>query len=93
MKKISTWSVMLLMLGLFLVCINGDFIIYSEWTMLVGLLIIMLGTTLCFLAFLQMEKGNAKSISLVLSILVIFFITWFKPFELIRIISWLKNIS
>ncbi|MBD7964040.1 hypothetical protein [Fictibacillus norfolkensis] len=92
MKKSSTWSLVLLMLGL-LIIFNGDFLGHNEWMVLGGFLIILLGAMLCFVAFFQNEKGNAKFINLALSILVIFIITWYRPFEIIRIISWLKNIS
>ncbi len=92
MKKSSTWSLVFLMLGL-LIIFNGDFIGYSEWKVLGGFFIILLGVMLCFTAFFLNENGNTKFITLAFSILVIFIITWYRPFEIIRLISWLKNIS
>lgn len=50
MKKSSTWSLVFLMLGL-LIIFNGDLIGYSEWKVLGGFLIILLGAMLCFTAF------------------------------------------
>ncbi|WP_053368854.1 hypothetical protein [Bacillus sp. FJAT-27245] len=93
MKKFSILSAALLILGLSLYGLNWIIDGYSELAALFGFISFLFGIVLSFIAIAKQEAGALKYISLIAFFVVMFLIIWFEPLEILRIITWLKNIS
>ncbi|MDG4656309.1 hypothetical protein P6P90_03090 [Ectobacillus antri] len=93
MKKFSILSITLMFIGLLLFGLNWIIDGYSEPIVLLGFISSLAGIVLSFIAIAKREVGTIKFISLVSFFVVMFLITWFEPFQVLRIITWLKNIS
>ncbi|WP_316568590.1 hypothetical protein [Neobacillus sp. YIM B06451] len=93
MKKLSILSTTLLVLGLSLYGVNWIIDGYSELAALFGFISFLIGIVLSFIAIAKREIGALKYISLISFFVVMFLITWFEPLEILRIFTWLKNIS
>lgn len=64
---------------------------YTEPIVLFGFISLLVGVVLSFLAIAKGEKGTLKFISLISFFVMLFLIAWFEPFQVLRIITWLKN--
>jgi hypothetical protein len=93
MKSFSIWSIFFIVLGLVSFGLNWGIEGYSEPIVLMGAIFLLVGAGFSFFAFSKKEKGNIKFISLTSFFIILFFITWFEPFHIIRIITWFKNIT
>ncbi|WP_121604554.1 hypothetical protein [Virgibacillus sp. Bac332] len=93
MKSSSLWSILFIVLGLFFFGLNWIMESYFESIVLIGAIFLLLGGVLSFIAILKKEKGSLKFISFASFFIILFLITWFEPFQVIRIIAWLKNIT
>lgn len=82
----------MIMIGLLLFGINWLIDGYSEPIILFGFIALLVGIVLSFIAITKREEGTLKFISLISFFVVLFLITWFEPFQVLRIITWLKNI-
>ncbi|MFB6465483.1 hypothetical protein ACE38V_01565 [Cytobacillus sp. Hz8] len=91
MKSFSHWSFVFMVLGSLLFGINWMIEGYFEVIVIIGLVCFMIGMIFVFCSILKREKGNLKVISLIIFFLVFFYITWFKSFQVLRIVTWLKN--
>ena len=92
MKRFSKWSFGLLIVGLILFGLNLGMEGYSEPIMVLGLFSFIIGIVLSFIAIIKHEEGTLKFMSLILSFVLLFWITWFEPHQLVRIFTWVKNI-
>jgi hypothetical protein len=92
-KRFSIWSLGLMIIGILLFGLNWIIEGYSEVIVLIGLFSFLVGNVFSFIAIAQQEKGILKFISLISFFVVMFLITWFEPFQFVRIITWLKNIA
>ncbi|GIN94243.1 hypothetical protein J6TS1_01130 [Siminovitchia terrae] len=92
LKSRSIWSIVFIISGL--LCFGLNWIIedYSELIVFIGAIFISLGAIFSFIAILKKEKGSMKFVSLVSFFIILFLITWFEPFQVLRIVTWLKNI-
>ncbi|WP_243291775.1 hypothetical protein [Bacillus sp. FJAT-47783] len=93
MKPFSIWSLALTVLGLLLFGFNWIIEGYFEFIVLIGSFVILLGALSSFIAIAKGEKSRIKLISLASFFIVLFLIAWFEPFQVIRILIWLKNIA
>ncbi|PFE03178.1 hypothetical protein COE15_24495 [Bacillus cereus] len=93
MRKFSVFSVVLMFIGLLLFGLNWKIDGYSEPIVLFSFISFLVGIALSFIAVAKREKGTLKFISLISFFVVMFLITWFEPFQVLRIITWLKNVS
>ncbi|WP_050615198.1 hypothetical protein [Bacillus testis] len=91
MKRFSILSIGLVVLGLLLFGLNAAMEGYSEPIVLLGFVSFVFGVILSFIAFAKQEEGNLKFISCISCFIVLFLITWFEPFQIFRIITWLKK--
>lgn len=82
-----------MVIGLLLFGLNWIIDGYSELIVLLGFISSLVGIVLCFIAIAKREVGSLKLISLISFFVVMFLITWFEPFQVLRIITWLKSIS
>ncbi|AXI11181.1 hypothetical protein CUC15_13905 [Oceanobacillus zhaokaii] len=92
MKSISIWSIVFIIFGLLFFGLNWIIVGYSELIAFIGAIFILLGAIFSFIAIFKNEKGSLKFISLVSFFIILFLITWFEPFQALRIVTWLKNI-
>ena len=92
MKSNSLWSIVFIVLGLLLFGLNWIIEGYSELIVFIGAIVILLGAVNGFIAIFKREKGNAKFISIGSFFIILFLITWFEPLQVIRVMTWLKNI-
>ncbi|MRX74352.1 hypothetical protein GJU40_19725 [Bacillus lacus] len=93
MKKFSVLSIALIFIGLILIGLNWIIDGYFEMIVLISFISLLVGVVLSFIAIAKKEKGTLKFISLISFFLMMFVVTWFEPFQLLRIITWLKNVS
>ncbi|GLV66892.1 hypothetical protein Bmyc01_55610 [Bacillus mycoides] len=93
MGKFSLLSIVLMFAGILLFGLNWIIDGYSEPIVLFSFISFLVGIVLSFIAVVKREKGTLKFISLISYFVVMFLITWFEPFQVIRIITWLKNVS
>jgi hypothetical protein len=92
-KQFSICSLGLMMIGLLLFGLNWMIRGYSEPIVLLGYLSFLIGSVLSFIAIAKQEEGNLKFITIFSFFIVMFLITWFEPFQILRIITWLQNIA
>lgn len=88
----SRYSIGLIVLGSLLIMLNRGISGYSEPLALIGFLLLFAAAGAVFVAALKKEPGQLKVWSLSAFFLVLFIITWAEPFEILRLITWLKNI-
>lgn len=93
MNSFSIWSLGFIILGIFLFGLNWIIEGYYEPIVLIGVICLLVGLILSFIAIAKKEKGRSKFISLMSFFIVLFLITWLEPFQVIRIMTWLKNIA
>jgi hypothetical protein len=93
MKKYSVGSISLILIGIILYGVNWITGIFYEPIVLLGLISLLVGVVLSFAAIAKQEKGNLKFISVISFFVVLAIITWFEPFQIVRMLTWLKNIS
>ncbi|MGU3369617.1 hypothetical protein [Bacillus mycoides] len=93
MKEFSVFSMVLMFVGILLFGLNWIIDGYSEPVVLFSFISFLVGIVLSFIAVAKREKGTLKFISLISFFVVMFLITWFEPFQVLRIITWLKNVS
>ena len=93
MKLFSIFSFLFIMIGLLLFGVNMFIDEYSEPIVFIGITCLLLAIILSFIAVRQKEEGNLKFISVISSFILLFLITWFEPFQILRIMTWFKNLG
>lgn len=92
MKPFSIWSMAFIVLGLFSFGLNWIIEGYFEPIALIGFIFISLGAIFSFIAIARREKSRIKILPLTSFFIILFLIAWFEPFQVIRIMTLLKNI-
>ena len=90
LKSNSIWSIVFIILGLLSFGLNWVVEGYSELIAFIGAIFILLGALFSFVAIFKNEKGILKFLSLISFFIILFLITWYEPFQLLRIVTWLK---
>ena len=93
MRLFSIFSFLFIMIGLLLFGVTSFINQYSETIIFIGITCLLLAIILSFIAVKQREEGNLKFISVISSFIVLFLITWFEPFQIVRIMTWFKNLG
>lgn len=91
MKKFSRLSMLFLLAGPTLVIAYWLMQDSVEAFFLTGLLSWFLGGILSFLAIVRRENGKTKFATLISVFVIGLAIIWFEPFEIVRMMTWLKN--
>ena len=92
MKRFSKLSITMIALGILLFGLNWMTEAYSEPIVFFGFLSFLVGLVLSFIAIGKREEGSLKYITVISFFAVMFSITWFEPIQVLRMITWLKNI-
>ena len=93
MKRFSISSIVLVSIGILFFILNWLIDGYVEPIVLTGVIFIFIGALFSFIAISKKEKGSVKYISVAIFIILLFLVTWFEPFQIIRMMTWLKNIT
>lgn len=93
MKRFSISSIVLVSIGILFFILNWLIDGYVEPIVLTGVIFIFIGALFSFIAISKKEKGSVKYISVAIFIILLFLVTWFEPFQVIRMMTWLKNIT
>lgn len=88
----SRYSIGFIVLGALLIMLNRGISGYSEPLALIGFLLLFAAGSAVFIAALKREPGQLKVWSISILFLVLFIVTWAEPFEILRLMTWLKNI-
>ena len=92
MKRFSVSSIVFIFIGLLFFILNWLIDGYVEPIVLTGVIFILLGAVFSFIAISKREKGSVKYISLATFFITLFLVTWFEPFQVLRMMTWFKNI-
>lgn len=92
MKRLSNLSLVLMLLGFLLLGLNWSMNGFSELVFLSGWISLSVGILFSVIAIVQKEEGVLKFIPLFSYFFVLIIMTWFEPFQFVRLITWLKNI-
>lgn len=92
MKTFSKVSLGFIVLGILLFGFNWFTEGYSEPIVLIGVIFLLAGVIVSFVAIARKEEGRLKVISLLIFFVVLFLITWIEPLQVIRMLTWLKII-
>jgi hypothetical protein len=92
MKSFSKLAVGFTVLGILLFGFNWMAEGYSEPIVFSGVVFLLAGVILSLAAIAGKEAGKLKIISLLTFFVVLFLITWTDPIQVIRMMTWLKNI-
>lgn len=93
MLRFSMWSSGFTGLGLLLFGLHWMVEGYVEVLLLTGVLFLGLGAIFSFTAMAKREKGVLQFVSLFSCFLALFMFTWFEPFQVLRMMTWLKQIG
>lgn len=93
MKRFSILSMIFMVIGILLFGFNWIIVGYSEPIVLFGFISSLIGIVLSFIAIAKQEVGTTKFISLLSFFVVLFLLTWFEPFQILHILTWIKSIS
>ncbi|KGR79062.1 hypothetical protein [Ureibacillus manganicus] len=92
MKRFSISSIVLIFIGLLFFILNWLIDGYVEPIVLTGVIFILLGVVFSFIAISKREKGSLKYISIATFFIILFLVTWFDPIQVLRMMTWFKNI-
>ena len=92
MKRFSISSIVLIFIGLLFFILNWLIDGYVEPIVLTGVIFILLGAVFSFIAISKREKGSLKYISIATFFIILFLVTWFDPIQVLRMMTWFKNI-
>lgn len=91
MKKLSIFSILFAIIGLLFI---GSSYIYKnslEPLMLLGFITLLIGLLSSFGAMIKREQGKMKFLAAATFFVSGFIIAWFEPFQILRMLTWLKN--
>lgn len=92
MKRLSISSIVFIFLGFLFFILNWIIDDYVKPLIILGAIFLLIGAIFCSIAISRREKGSIKYISLTSLFIVLFLVTWFEPFQVIRIITWFRSI-
>jgi hypothetical protein len=91
MKNFSTISLIFLVIGLVLFGIIYVAPGFNELIALLGFLLLLFGAICSFIAISKREKGNTKYFAVSSFFIIFLLVTWFEPFLILRMLTWIKN--
>ena len=92
MKRFSISSIVFIFIGILFFILNWLKDGYIEPIIITGVILILLGAVLSFTAIYKREKGSIKYISVATVFILLFLVAWFEPIQVIRMMTWFKNI-
>ena len=90
-KPFSRISISIIIFGVIMLGTNGLSANFNELIGLIGLISCLFGVVFSYVAIAKKEKGSLKYISITSFFLVLLWMVLLEPFQLIRILTWMKN--
>ncbi|WP_223592319.1 hypothetical protein [Neobacillus bataviensis] len=91
MKMLSKLSILFAVIGVLLLGSSYMNPSHFEPLMVSGFGVLFIGFLLSFGAMFKKEQGKIKFFAAAAFFLLSFIITWNDPFQIIRILTWIKN--
>ena len=91
MKRFSMLSILFIFIGIITYGINRYIGENAELFILIGLASLFAAVICGFLAITKNETGRLKHLSIMVAFVVLGAVTWTEPFQIIRVLTWLKN--
>mgnify|MGYP003419864652 CR=1 FL=1 len=91
MKRFSMLSILFIFIGIITYGINRYIGEHAELFILIGLASLFAAVIFGFLAITKNETGRLKYLSIMMAFVVLGAVTWTEPFQIIRVLTWLKN--
>jgi hypothetical protein len=91
MKMLSKLSIIFAVIG---VLVLGSSYIYSnyfEFLMVTGIVVLFIGLMFSFGAMFKREQGKLKFLAVAAFLLFSLIISWNDPFQILRLLTWIKN--
>ena len=92
MKRFSLLSIVLIIIGIITYGINGYMGENAELFILVGFISLFVAVILGLMAIAKNEAGKLKYVTILMVFVVLGIVTWAEPFQIVRVLTWLKNI-
>ena len=89
----SKLSIIFAAIGALLLSLSYIYPNNFEIFMVSGFASLIIGLVLSFAAFFKREQGQIKFIPVIAFFLLSFIITWNDPFQILRLLTWIKNFS
>ena len=92
MKRFSLLSILLIIIGIITYGINRYIGKNTELFILIGVICLFVAVILGFMAIAKNEAGKLKYLTILIAFVVFGVVTWAEPFQIVRMLTWLKNI-
>jgi len=92
MKRFSLLSILLIIIGIITYGINRHMGENAELFILIGVICLFVAVILGFMAIAKNEAGKLKYLTILIAFVVFGVVTWAEPFQIVRMLTWLKNI-
>ena len=92
MKRFSMLSLLLIIMGIITYGINRYMGENAELFILVGFISLFVAVILGLMAIAKNEAGKLKYVTILMAFVVLGIVTWAEPFQIVRMLTWLKNI-
>ncbi|TKH00236.1 hypothetical protein FC682_24370 [Peribacillus simplex] len=91
MKTLSNWSIVFAVIGTLSLCCSFALPKASELLMISGFGALLIGMLCSFGAMFINEKGKSKFLAVAAFFLLSFILVWNEPFQIVRLLTWMKN--
>ncbi|MDW7615557.1 hypothetical protein SC499_12685 [Peribacillus simplex] len=91
MKRLSNWSIVFAVIG---AVSFGCFFVFPkafEPLMAIGFGALLIGMLFSFGAMYKNERGMSKFLAVAAFFLLSFILVWNEPFQIVRLLTWMKN--
>ena len=92
MKRFSLLSILLIIIGIIAYVINRSIGENAELFILIGFICLFVAVILGFMAIAKNEAGKLKYLTILMAFVVLGIVTYMEPFQIVRVLTWLKNI-
>ncbi len=92
MKLFSVLSLLFIAIGIMTYGLSRYAGELTELFILLGFISLFITIILGFVAMTKKEAGKLKYLSIMMAFLMLGVITWAEPFQIVRVLTWLKNV-
>ncbi|MGG4266099.1 hypothetical protein [Peribacillus simplex] len=91
MNRLSNWSIVFAVIGA--VSFGCSFVFPKAFELLIvlGFSALLIGMLFSFGAMFKSEKGKSKFLPVAAFLLLGFILVWNEPFQIVRLLTWMKN--
>ena len=92
MKRFSMLSLLLIIMGIITYGINRYMGENAELFIFIGFICLFVAVILGLMAIAKNEAGKLKYVTILMTFVVFGIVIWAEPFQIVRVLTWLKNI-